>query len=980
MSKVLPLPAAITVGFAAAVQLAWQSTALHSKFQQGWEHMTATYSLFQICVFGSAILHLFLSVVLNIWPIIVQNTPYFQQYKIQKKLPPASLNDWGYVIFWVLLSQLCVQLPLISGQYMFVQYFEIPYDYSTIPPWWDLAWRMVVCFICEDTWNYFLHRALHHKSIYRYIHKVHHTYTSPFALEAELAHPLETVILGTGFFVPFFLCNHLLWVWVWLTVRLVETFDIHSGYDIPYNPLKLIPGYAGARHHDFHHAHFNGNYASTFIWWDWLLGTDLAYNKHELNRRTADCQRRQQQMEAHGASLYPQAAATAQAAKHRQLHMEAKSLVTGAQGMVGQRLVKMLIRRGAREVVCLDVLPRPAVWPSSDLADLAKTHKCKLTYSQVDITDAAATAAAFAGVEVVFHVAALVGPFFPHHLYEKVNYQGTLNVIAACRAHSVPVLVDCTSPSTRFDGFDIEGKCESDLAYSSVHEYARTKALGEKAVLGANSSSLATVAVAPHQVYGPEDRLFLPAMLETAQKGRLRVFGQGGNVVSFTHVDNICHALWLAAQALLSQGWQSPAAGEFIVATDGDIRVFWDVIDSAVVECGMPSLHSKAYLPTPLLWALAYLSAAVTAVTGKQLKLNPFTLNMLLIHRYFSTSKAQQLLGYSPVVSFKDGWAETVAAAKARLDLSKQAATTAEPGVAEDSEVSDLSWLDQVLSPNPAKRAGEKFFLQWAVVWIAIMAAVVSTKSFEWMGAWHYLYVGAAIGVPCVAIPLVWPLRAEQHMPWWDRFSFKNNVWNFIVTFYGLWCWQMYFYVVLCTRYTFSVKELRFNNVPVALFLITQGYFTLYHTLSDMALRAYRRKWGPAMEVSTPNHSSSCSCSTLLRMAGFFAFVCTFSIAVAFTETFTIQNFPLYEIFDRTAMYLYGSVFYALYFVVSFPMHLGIDELPGQNLPLQQVVLNALASCAVITFLCDMWRIAIGPIVSSCPFEEAHLSAIPFIR
>lgn len=47
-----------------------------------------------------------------------------------------------------------------------------------------------------------------------------------------------------------------------------------SGYDIPLNPLNLIPFYAGSRHHDFHHMNFVGNYASTFTWWDRIFGTD----------------------------------------------------------------------------------------------------------------------------------------------------------------------------------------------------------------------------------------------------------------------------------------------------------------------------------------------------------------------------------------------------------------------------------------------------------------------------------------------------------------------------------------------------------------------------------------------------------------------------------------------------------------------------------------------------------------------------------
>ena len=41
-----------------------------------------------------------------------------------------------------------------------------------------------------------------------------------------------------------------------------------------------------------------------------------------------------------------------------------------------------------------------------------------------------------------------------------------------------------------------------------------------------------------HKVYGPRDSLFLPSLLETAGSGKLRIFGNGENLISFCHVDN----------------------------------------------------------------------------------------------------------------------------------------------------------------------------------------------------------------------------------------------------------------------------------------------------------------------------------------------------------------------------------------------------------------------------------------------------------
>lgn len=54
-------------------------------------------------------------------------------------------------------------------------------------------------------------------------------------------------VLGLGFmFGIMLLCNHLALIWLWMAVRLLETIEVHSGYDFPYiNPLNLLPGYAG---------------------------------------------------------------------------------------------------------------------------------------------------------------------------------------------------------------------------------------------------------------------------------------------------------------------------------------------------------------------------------------------------------------------------------------------------------------------------------------------------------------------------------------------------------------------------------------------------------------------------------------------------------------------------------------------------------------------------------------------------------------
>ena len=223
-----------------------------------------------------------------------------------------------------------------------------------------------------------------------------------------------------------------------------------------------------------------------------------------------------------------------QLSRSRGAHMPvpANCAVTGGTGFVGARLVEMLIERGAKRVRCLDVVPPPpTAWRDP-----------RIEYMVGDICNPDDLKRLVDGADCVWHNAAAVGPFHPRDLYFKVNYEGTLNVIEACKAAGVPKIVMSSSPSTRFDGSDVDGLTEAQMPplpqKRYLQTYAETKAMGELALTSACCDTLLTCSVAPHQVYGPRDNLFLPNLLEAAGTGRLRIFGNGRNRICFTHVDN----------------------------------------------------------------------------------------------------------------------------------------------------------------------------------------------------------------------------------------------------------------------------------------------------------------------------------------------------------------------------------------------------------------------------------------------------------
>eukprot|EP00468_Gymnochlora_sp_CCMP2014_P013159 CAMPEP_0167756592 /NCGR_PEP_ID=MMETSP0110_2-20121227/9471_1 /TAXON_ID=629695 /ORGANISM="Gymnochlora sp., Strain CCMP2014" /LENGTH=364 /DNA_ID=CAMNT_0007642719 /DNA_START=20 /DNA_END=1114 /DNA_ORIENTATION=+ len=335
-----------------------------------------------------------------------------------------------------------------------------------------------------------------------------------------------------------------------------------------------------------------------------------------------------------------------------------KACVTGGSGFVGQRLVEMLIERGAEKVVSFDIRGKPADGLDSK----------RVEFVQGDLTKYEDVERAFSGVDVIFHIAAVVGPYYPHGLYEKVNYLGTVHVVKACKKLGIKKIVMSSSPSTRFDplNLDIIGKTVDELKFPDERtpprgftaEYARTKAMGERYCMAANDPpNLMTVAVAPHQVYGPRDPLMLPNLLESAGTGKLRIFGEGKNMISFCHVDNYSHGLILAAKALNPK---SKVLGKFYIVTDGPPQSFWGALDQAVEGVGYTPLRNKFHLPVWLLLSVAYICEWIVYFTGKHIKLNRFAVKMLTIHRWFDIKNAEEDFGYKPVIKFEDGWKNTI--------------------------------------------------------------------------------------------------------------------------------------------------------------------------------------------------------------------------------------------------------------------------------------------------------------------------------
>jgi dihydroflavonol-4-reductase len=230
-----------------------------------------------------------------------------------------------------------------------------------------------------------------------------------------------------------------------------------------------------------------------------------------------------------------------------------KVLVTGANGFTGSHLVKALEQQGD-SVVAL-------VRKTSDLSRLANV-KVQLAYG--DICDRPSLQAAMQGVDRVFHTAAYVElGLVDAARMERINVEGTRNVLEAAQAAGVQKLVYCSTIGVYGDtqGRVIDETFERQQKdFSSA--YDSTKYEAQRLVDQFAAAGLPVVSVMPSGIFGADDPHFGP-VIDTFLKGKLKVWAGGDRITGIVHVDDLVSAMLLAAE-------KAPSGAHYIIST-GDL-------------------------------------------------------------------------------------------------------------------------------------------------------------------------------------------------------------------------------------------------------------------------------------------------------------------------------------------------------------------------------------------------------------------------
>jgi nucleoside-diphosphate-sugar epimerase len=317
-----------------------------------------------------------------------------------------------------------------------------------------------------------------------------------------------------------------------------------------------------------------------------------------------------------------------------------KTLVTGGGGFLGGVIVRMLRDRGCQV----------RSFSRGDHPSLAALNVEQIR-GDLSVRDAVVRAAE--GCDRIFHVAAKAGIWGSYNDYYRANVTGTENVLEACRVNGITKMIYTSSPSVVFDGGDVEGGDES-LPYPSRYEahYPKTKAMAEQAVLAAASSTLATVALRPHLIWGPGDNHLVPRIVAKGRSGKLRKIGTRNCLVDTVYVDNAALAHLQAADALSPD---SALSGKAYFISNGQPLPLWDMVNRILAAADVRPVSGT--ISPKAAYAVGCICEGIWGALrlAGEPPMTRFVAHELATAHWFSIEAARRDFGYSPRISIEEG-------------------------------------------------------------------------------------------------------------------------------------------------------------------------------------------------------------------------------------------------------------------------------------------------------------------------------------
>lgn len=315
-----------------------------------------------------------------------------------------------------------------------------------------------------------------------------------------------------------------------------------------------------------------------------------------------------------------------------------KIFVTGGSGFVGGAAIRHLAKQH-------DVF---AMARSDESARKVQAHGAHAVRCDLDTVESEH----LAGCHAVLHAAAKAEAWGPWSDFERVNVEGTRNVLRAAKGAGVSRFIHISTEAALFRGQAMRDIDEGHpLAPDSPFPYSATKARAELAVRESNdpAGGFTTRVLRPRMVWGPGDETVLPEVARMVESGRFAWIDGGRSRTSSCHIDNLVHAIELS----LEHGRD----GEAYFITDGEEHTLRELLTAYLGTAGV-QMPGKS-LPGWLIRGVARGLEPIWRVFRIETRppITRFEACILSVDCTLKIDKARRQLGYAPVVTVEEGLA-----------------------------------------------------------------------------------------------------------------------------------------------------------------------------------------------------------------------------------------------------------------------------------------------------------------------------------
>lgn len=325
-------------------------------------------------------------------------------------------------------------------------------------------------------------------------------------------------------------------------------------------------------------------------------------------------------------------------------------LVTGASGFIGQHLARALTAQGHQVRV---LVRRPPTNASSN----------GVRPFVGDLSDADSLRQAVEDVNQIYHLAAIRDRWgLSYRDYYTVNVEGTRHLLDAAVERGAR-FVYCSSVGVL--GYPGVLGIDEGYAYrpeDGKYNYHHTKALAEQLTLEyAQKGRLAATVVRPVITYGPGDRYgMITKLLNLLATGHFLPVGDGRNHVHLAYITDMVRGIILAGECEQAIGRVYIIPGTRPITTKELVAEACNLLERPAPRWHIPLAPAKvaAWMFESVYTVQRHLGLCV-------LNSEPFLtrdkIDTLTINRGFCGHRAEQELGYHPVIDYPEGLAATIA-------------------------------------------------------------------------------------------------------------------------------------------------------------------------------------------------------------------------------------------------------------------------------------------------------------------------------